>query len=116
MTKTKEELQAEIAYCYLLNERVRRQTKEHLLGFIYALVLCCLFIVVCVIGSIKFINENSYIPAGVMIGCSIFSLIPIGLCIYFIVSCSKELKKCNKIDALLEEKEFELTKDTVAAA
>lgn len=111
MTITKTELQAEIAACYILNEQIRRRTREHLYGFIEGLILGLVFIPVCVLMGVKMIEWGYPLMVGFAIGLGVADALISGICIFFIISCSLDLKKCDKIDLELQEKEAQLKQE-----
>ena len=107
---TREEYKKEIAYCYILNDRIRHRYQDTLLGFIWASILCTLFIPLSVFIGFRIFAVSQPLALGFAIGFGIVSFILLGASIFFIVDCRKELKKCDEMDLTLaaEEEKLEL--------
>ena len=107
---TREEYQKEIAYCYILNDRIRHRYQNNLGGFIWASILCTLFIPLSVLLGFKIAAVSQPLALGCAIGFGIAASILLGISIFFIVDCKKELKKCDEMDLTLaaEEEKLEL--------
>lgn len=106
--KTKEELYADLAYCYVLNSRVRNRTENMLPGFICSLVICLISIPLNTLVALRSYYEGEYLFTGVNIGVAIFCFILLIISIVAIIDCKKQLKKCDDIDKELEELEDSL--------
>lgn len=102
------ETKAQLELCKLENARARRDNKEQIAGFSWALFLCFCFeatIPFIIIKLIKF-------PVAVAIlgGLGGLTLALISACIYFIITGVKDLKKCKEIDIKIAEQEEKLWK------
>lgn len=111
---TREECQKEIAYCYILNDRIRQRHQNTLSGFIATLITCTISIFVCVFMLLKFIEAKTYLAVGIEIGILGAMVLLIGASIFFIIDCKKELKKCDEMDLTLaaQEEKLKETPDT----
>ena len=102
----KKKILADIAYCRILNDKLRKDFTNYLSGFITAFIICCVCLA---LSPLLIINALDYpLIVGFYIGLDIFAISMCVLCIYKIVLCAKELKKCDEMDELLDKKEEEL--------
>ena len=109
MDITKLELQAKLQTCYMLNEKVRQRYSEYFRFFICALLVCITLLPASLI--IGFMSASSTTAIGFLIVLSIVDFIIIATSLYLVIDSAIEIKKCNKIDQELQEKEALLKQD-----